>query len=376
MLIGSFKTVLQTLFRLLPFPTRTGLRVVGAPGPDSPVFVTCNYDLTVRRVLEALKGLDCYVLVAPSKGINVWCAAGGGMFNAHSVTSAVKTSRIGERVNHRRLILPQLSAPGIDVTRVEQESGWRCAFGPVYARDIPAFVASNFCKTDEMRRVKFPLRDRIEMAVMWAGMLSAVVVIPLAIFGAGSMPGALALIWGFSLFLFVFYAQVLRFVPGPTGIIKVGLLGLVGVAIVVAYGLTLGAWSTASLAGWSLAVLIVALVLGFDLDGSSPLHAGSTAAYWSRKWPAILKLWNLIGYEIEETFSLSVDKDLCRGCLTCVTVCPKGVFEMVKVDGRQKAQLGHPAECELCTACVKQCPEGAILAEPPIRLFGEIEVHA
>ena len=119
--------------------------------------------------------------------------------------------------------------------------------------------------------------------------------------------------------------------------------------------------------------MVVALVLGFDLDGTSPLNAGSTAAYWSRKWPAILKLWNLVGYEIEEAFSLEVDADLCRGCATCVSVCPKGVFELVRDNGRQKARLVYAEECELCTACVKQCPEGAIVADPPIRVFGEVE---
>ncbi len=337
------------------------------------MFVTCNFDLTVRRVIKALAGMDCYLLVAPSKGINVWCAAGGGMFNAHSVTSVVKTSRIGDKVDHRRLILPQLSAPGIDVARVERESGWHCTFGPVYARDIPAYAAGRYHKTDDMRQAKFPLKDRIEMAVMWAGTLSAVAVIPIAIFSLGSLPGALALIWSFSFFVLVFYEPVMRYVPGAVGLIKTALLGLAGVAIIAAYGLTLGDWSSASIAGWSLGTLAVALVLGFDLDGSSPLYAGSTAAYWSRKWPAILKLWSLIGYEIEESFSLEVDADLCKGCKTCVSVCPKGVFELTSANGRQKARVAHADECELCTACVKQCPEGAIVANPPIRLFGEVQ---
>ena len=136
-------TVIQTAFRLFPFPTNTGLRTIGNPGRDAPVLVTCNFDLTVRRVLKALLGMDCYLLVAPSHGINVWCAAGGGMFNAHSVISVVKTSRIAERVDHRMLILPQFSAPGIDIARVELETGWRCKFGPAYATDIPAYLEAD-----------------------------------------------------------------------------------------------------------------------------------------------------------------------------------------------------------------------------------------
>jgi len=374
-MVDWLMTVIQTVFRLFPFSTKTGLRTIGNPGCDAPVLVTCNFDLTVRRVVKALKGLDCYLLVAPSHGINVWCAAGGGMFNAHSVTSVIKTSRIAEKVDHRTLILPQLSAPGIDIARVEQETGWRCKFGPAYATDIPAYIEANLGKTDDMRRARFPLGDRLEMAVMWAGLLSAVAVIPVAFFNWRMLPGVLAMIWGFALFLFAFFDQVSRFVPGPVGLIKTLILGLVGSAGVVAYGLTIGDWSTGSIVGWSLAVLGVALVLGFDLDGTSPLQAGATVAYYAQRWPGILRLWALIGYDLEMPFTLEVDSEQCMGCRTCVEVCPKGVFEVYRLDGRQRARVARFGECEQCTACVKQCPENAILAEPPIKVFEPLEVE-
>jgi NAD-dependent dihydropyrimidine dehydrogenase PreA subunit len=364
--------IIETVFRLFPFPTKTGLRIIGSPGPDAPVLVTCNFDLTVRRVMKALAGLDCYLLVAPSHGINVWCASGGGIFNVHSVISVLKTSRIAEKVNHRTLILPQFSAPGVDIRRVEQETEWRCKFGPAYAADIPAYLEAGMKKTDAMRRAKFPLRDRLQMAVMWAGLLSVVVIIPVAILDWRMLPGALAMIWGFSIFLFAFLDQVSRFVPGPVGLVKTLILGLIGVAGVVAYGLAVGEWSTGSLIGWSLAILSVALVLGFDLDGTSPLCAGATVAYYAQKWPGILKLWGLIGYELEMPFTLELDPELCRGCKTCVEVCPKGVFQLYRLDGRQKSRVYQFEECEQCTACVKQCPERAILAEPPIKVFDTI----
>jgi NAD-dependent dihydropyrimidine dehydrogenase PreA subunit len=353
-MMDAIKTIVETMFRFFPFPTGMGLRTIGQPGPDAPVFVTCNFDLTVRRVVGALDGLDCYLLVAPSKGINVWCAAGGGMFNAHSVTSAVKTSRIAEKVNHRTLILPQLAAPGIDVARVERESGWRCEFGPVYAQDIPEYVAADFKKADDMRRARFPLGDRLEMAVMWAAPMSIVAGIPVAIFGPQSLLGVLALIWTFTLFVFAFYDPLMRYVPGPVGLVKTLLLGLVGSAAVVAYGLLVGAWSWASIVGWSLGILAVALVLGFDLG---------------QRWPWVLSIWAKIGYELEEHFSLEVDAELCTGCATCVEVCPKNVFDLYRLAGSQKSRVARMRDCEQCTACVKQCPEGAILAQPPIRRF-------
>ncbi|MHC4448018.1 MAG: hypothetical protein ACYSXF_09605, partial [Planctomycetota bacterium] len=50
------RDVLQTVLRMIPWPAEPGLRQVGNPGPDSPVVVTCNYDLTVRRLIRALAG--------------------------------------------------------------------------------------------------------------------------------------------------------------------------------------------------------------------------------------------------------------------------------------------------------------------------------
>ena len=371
-MIDWIKTILQTVLRFFPFPTATGLRVVGQPGPEAPVLLTCNFDLTVRRVLRALEGLDCYLLVANSKGINVWCASGGSILNAHSVISVLKTSGIAERVDHRRLILPQFAGPGVDVRRVEEETGWHCTFGPVYADDIPAYLAAGRHKTDEMRQARFPLGDRLQMAVMWAAPMSLLVGIVVAIFGPGSLPGVLALIWVFTLLLYVFYAPVKRFVPGSVGLVKTILLGVVGVVGVVLWSLVIGHWEIGRLVGWGLGILAVALVLGFDLEGTSPMEAGATVSYWAARWPGVLKLWKLIGYELELPFTLRVDVELCKGCKTCVEVCPKGVFELYRLEGAQKSQVARLDDCEQCTACVKQCPERAIQAEPPIRVFGEV----
>ncbi len=371
-MVDLVKTILQTIFRLLPFPTQTGLRLIGQPGPDAPVLVTCNFDLTVRRVIRALRGVDCYLLVVSSKGINVWCAACGGLLNAHSIISVLKTSRIADRVRHRRLILPQLSAPGVDVTRVEQETGWHCTFGPVYADDIPAYLGTGYHKTDAMHQAAFPLRQRLEMAVMWAGPISLLAGLPLAVFRPASLPGALALVWAFSLFLFIFYEAILRYVPGPVSLVKTTVLGLAGVVGLLAYGLLVGGWSAGALAGWSAGTLLTALLLGFDLDGSSPLYAGSTVAYWGRRWPSVYRLWAAIGYELEPYFTLHVDPKRCTGCGTCVDVCPRDVYELQSGNGALRSQVARPDQCELCTACVKQCPAGAILADPPIRGFASV----
>ena len=48
-----------------------GLYAVGAPSPDSPVLVSANYKLSFDSLRCELAGLDAWVLVLDTKGINV-----------------------------------------------------------------------------------------------------------------------------------------------------------------------------------------------------------------------------------------------------------------------------------------------------------------
>ena len=89
-------SVVETLLRVLPFPCRTGLVIIGNPGRNSPVFLTCNYHLTVQRVKRALKGSNVFLLIANNREINVWCATAGGHFTNHDVISVLKTNGIEE----------------------------------------------------------------------------------------------------------------------------------------------------------------------------------------------------------------------------------------------------------------------------------------
>ena len=79
-MLNRLKDFWSLFGRLFPYSTKSGLRRAGNPGRDSPVLVTCNYELTVRMVIETLErdGIDAWLLVAPTGGVNVWCAGGAG----------------------------------------------------------------------------------------------------------------------------------------------------------------------------------------------------------------------------------------------------------------------------------------------------------
>jgi hypothetical protein len=148
------------------------LYAVGSPGPDSPVLVTANYKMTFDALRKELGGQNAWILVLETGGINVWCAAGKGTFGTEEVARRVKATRLAEVVNHRRLILPQLGATGVAAHRVREECGFSVVYGPVRAQDIPRFLAEGRKTTPEMRRVAFPVSERLALApVELAGFL-------------------------------------------------------------------------------------------------------------------------------------------------------------------------------------------------------------
>jgi hypothetical protein len=58
------------------------------------------------------------------------------------------------------LILPQLGAPGVAAHEVKKRTGFWVEYGPVRAVDLPGYLKTHKV-TPEMRRVEFPLRDRL-----------------------------------------------------------------------------------------------------------------------------------------------------------------------------------------------------------------------
>ena len=211
----AWVNIVQTCLRMFPFPCRTGLVEIGRPGRDAPVLLTGNFRLTVERLKHALAGTDAYLLVANSRGVNVWCAATGGLLTNHDVVSVLKTSGIDERVDHRQVILPQLAATGIEGRYVHRQTGWQVAWGPVQADAIPEFLQSGGTSTAAMRHVGFGWRHRFEMAVAWAFPISTIGALLAWPFQAEAVIPLTALVWTSSLILFLGFPLYERGIDRP-----------------------------------------------------------------------------------------------------------------------------------------------------------------
>jgi hypothetical protein len=143
-----------------------GLYAVGDPDPGSDVLVTANYKLSFDILRRSLTGQNAWILVLDTKSINVWCAAGKGTFGTEELIGRVASVELARVVTHRRLIVPQLGAPGIHAHTVKKETGFRVYFGPVDARDIAAYLRAGYKASREMRLVRFSLVDRFVLTPM------------------------------------------------------------------------------------------------------------------------------------------------------------------------------------------------------------------
>ncbi len=143
-----------------------GLYAIGEPGKDSDVFVTANYKLSFDILRRELAGLSAWVLVLDTRSINVWCAAGKGTFGTEELVHRIGAVKLDTVVEHRRIILPQLGAVGVSASQVQKRTGFRLLFGPVEARDIPAYLAAGRKKTREMSLMRFGMLDRLVLTPM------------------------------------------------------------------------------------------------------------------------------------------------------------------------------------------------------------------
>ncbi|MCZ7401845.1 MAG: mercury methylation corrinoid protein HgcA [Candidatus Methanoperedens sp.] len=250
-----------------------GLYNMGKPTKESPVFVSANYTLSFDALRSSLKGNDCYILVLDTKGINVWCAAGKGTFGTNELVYRIEVVGLNDVVSHRTLIVPQLGATGVDAREVRARSGFKVEFGPVRAADLPEYLNKHQA-TEEMRRVRFTLYDRIVLIpVEMKNFLIPLVIASVILALAGSYTASAAVIAA-SFSGLVLFPILLPWIPttdfSTKGFLIGGLMAL-PFALYSFYGMTdENLWLRY---GWALAYILVmttiSAFLALNFTGSS-----------------------------------------------------------------------------------------------------------
>ncbi|MEX2717577.1 MAG: hypothetical protein Q6370_014855, partial [Candidatus Sigynarchaeota archaeon] len=137
-------TLRQNLFvdpRIYP-AVDPGLFPVGNPDKNSPLLVTTNYRMTKIPVEEDMKGagVNAWLLVVDTGGIGVESASAGGQFNADAVAEALKKYKWQEKVNHKVVIIPGMSARISGALEETLGEGATVLIGPNDSSSIPKFL--------------------------------------------------------------------------------------------------------------------------------------------------------------------------------------------------------------------------------------------
>jgi len=258
------------------YAVEPGLYAIGKPDNHAPVLISANYKLTFDTLRKNLSGLDCWLLLLDTKGVNVWCAAGKGTFGTDELVNRIGIVRLSEIVNHRKLILPQLGASGISAHEVALRTEFSVTFGPIRAVDIKSFISAGYKTTKEMRIIKFTLLDRLvltPMELMSAmkntlpvfGMLFLINMFATRTFGTQDILAYLAAI----LIGSVITPALLPFIPGKAFAFKGWLLGIIGIAC-IAWGYGWLASSSLLLGiGYILALPAYSAYLAMNFTGAS-----------------------------------------------------------------------------------------------------------
>ncbi len=224
----------------MDYKINPGLYAVGKPDDASPVLVSASYKLTFDALRKELAGLDCWLLILDTKGVNVWCAAGKGTFGTEELINRISQTGLSEIVSSRMLILPQLGAVGVAAHEVTRRTGFAVIYGPIRAKDIREYIDSGYKATKEMRAVTFTAWDRLALTplqlvqaakplLMVLGVLFLINLCAARPFGLHDfIIGAGAVIVGA-----VITPLLLPFVPGRAFVWKGWLLGLLWTAICV-----------------------------------------------------------------------------------------------------------------------------------------------
>ncbi len=285
-----------------------GLYAVGDPSAESAVFVSANYKMSFDRLRSQLAGRDGWILVLDTKGINVWCAAGKGTFGTDEIVTRAAAVGLAEIVSHRKLIVPQLGAPGVSAHEVKKRSSFSVVYGPVRAEDLPAFLDAGMKATPEMRLVTFPLADRavlvpVDIAMSLKNVLLAMAALfVLAGLGRGGYSVGRMVADGGRSVLFLLSAYLAGTVLTP-----LALPWLPGRAF--------------SIKGAAAGGLVALALVACSLSGGQPFGNGLTAAAWYVAIPAVASFMGM-GFTGASTYtSLSGVKREMRIALPAQIIC-------------------------------------------------------
>jgi len=216
------------------------------------------------------------------------------------------------------------------------------------------YIANGFTKTGAMRRVRWPLIERLDAGFGVSTPILLVVMIVLAIFMRSWLEEFAVMGIGLVAFMFGFYPLI----PGRAGWQKLLFTeGLIGIGLLV-YILTAVERTDyiLNLFFWGMGTVFL---IGMDFAGATPFQKSQLDPVLDKLGIRHIGPVNFSGRASIITGKVILDQAACNACEICEDVCPRSCYELEKTD-HKKLIIAYPGLCEACEACVLQCPRGAL----------------
>jgi acetyl-CoA decarbonylase/synthase complex subunit gamma len=130
-----------------PIQVQPGVYEINGPDKSAPVMVTTNFSITYFAVANEVEGSGwpAWLVVTDAEGMSVLTAWAAGKFDAERIAKAVKNEGVGEKVGHKKLIIPGQVAV-LSGELEEELPGWEIMVGPREAVDIGSYLKTMWQK--------------------------------------------------------------------------------------------------------------------------------------------------------------------------------------------------------------------------------------
>jgi acetyl-CoA decarbonylase/synthase complex subunit gamma len=127
-----------------PVAVAAGLKELGTPNENSPVFFTSNFALTYYTVAADLESskTNAYLIIVDAEGSAIDSGVAGRKLTAEKVSDAIKATGVENKVKHRKIIIPG-KASRIS-GEIEELSGWQVLVGPNDSSEIAKYLTTKW----------------------------------------------------------------------------------------------------------------------------------------------------------------------------------------------------------------------------------------
>lgn len=124
-----------------PIQVKPGIYPIRDPGRNSPVFITTNFSLTYFSVSGEVEGsgIPAWLVICDTDGQSVLTSWAAGKFDGEKIAKTVISHEIGDRIDHRRIVIPGHVA--VLSGEIEEElPDWTIMVGPRDATDLTSYM--------------------------------------------------------------------------------------------------------------------------------------------------------------------------------------------------------------------------------------------